>query len=144
VSVPQTARESLSLNILNSDFTPDAAGILQAHVNAASAELATNPSIAADVLSDKELAHFLNPNSDFYEATWGKAVERLAARQIADNPLSDSILQHIGGPYEPDFVGRGGTFAEDQMFDVTTVDHEAAHYDRWYGKDVYYIHYWRP
>jgi hypothetical protein len=117
---------------------------LQAHVDVASAELAANPAVAELVLSEPELAHFLNPKSDFYAASWGKAVERLTARQIRANPLSDSILQHIGGPYEPDFVGRGGTFAQDYMFDVTTVQHEPAHYGRWYGKDVYYIHYWRP
>lgn len=113
-------------------------------MDAASAELAANPMAAARVLKSRELAHFLNPASESHAATWGKAVERLTARQISENPFSRSIFEHIGGPFEPDFVGRGGTFAENFMFDVTTVTHEAAHYGRWYGKDVYYIHYWRP
>jgi hypothetical protein len=118
--------------------------ILQAHTDSVSAALAANPALAEQVLSDDELAHFYDPTSDTYEATWGKAVERLTARDIAANPFSDSIFQYIGGPNEPDFVGRGGTFAENQMFDITTVQNEAAHYSRWYGQDVYYIHYWRP
>lgn len=136
------------VSVLNPDFTvgsvPDPVAVMQLRVNAVAAELRANPAAAEAVLSDRELVHFLDPTSRTYGATWGKAVERLTAQGLNESPASGGMFQYIAGPNEPDFVGARGAFSQDFMFDITTPQHMADHFPRWYGRGVYYMTYQGP
>ena len=45
-------------------------------------------------------------------------VERLLARDVQRLPFLDELFRHVGGPRQPDFVGRG--LWREATFDVTT------------------------
>ncbi len=133
---------SSSLNILNPNFEPDPVAILQNHVDAANAALTANPLLARSFLSPAEYAQF--QTSGGYALNYGKAIERLTASDVANNPLSNSLFDYVGGPNEPDFVGRANTVADPFQFDVTTPSSVPAHFTRPYGPDTYMITYQRP
>jgi hypothetical protein len=82
---------------------------LQNHVDAANTALTTNPALARSFLSPAEYAQFQTPGG--YALNYGKAIERLTASDVANNPLSNSLFDYVGGPNDPDFVGRANTVA---------------------------------
>ena len=130
------------LNILNPTFEPDPVAIMQNHVNAANAQLSSDLTLAQNFLSPKEYAEFLKPRG--YAMNHGKAIENMVASDIANNPLSNSLFQRIGGSYEPDFVGRANTIADPFQFDITTPRSVPEHLTRPYGPDTYMTTYTRP
>ena len=75
---------------------------------------------------------------------YGKAIENMVGADIQANPLSNSLFQRVGGPCEPDFVGRAGSIADPFQFDITTLNQIKAHTVRSYGQDTYIITYKRP
>ena len=61
---------------------------------------------------------------------FGKAVERLTAAAVENDPVLSKVVQHLGGSYQPDFVGVASSVARGMNFDVTTVRQVAAHLSR--------------
>ena len=83
------------------------------------------------------------------EAPWvarlqyGNAVERLTAREISQSSELSRLFQHVGGPNNPDFIGRG--IFSGQNFDITTPLQIEAHLARpGYGQGLRVITYERP
>jgi hypothetical protein len=71
---------------------------------------------------------------------YGNALERLVAREIQASPEYRSILEHVGGPNNPDFISTSGL-----NFDITTPGQVAAHLARpGYGTGLNVITYQRP
>jgi hypothetical protein len=106
-----------------------------------SAALNANPSLAQTVLSPGEInavqtRPYLNP------VAYGNAVQRLVDRQIVNSPTYSSILQPVGGPNNPDYIGVGS--AEGMNFDITTPGQVNAHLARpGYGQGLNIITYQR-
>ena len=128
--------------ILNPRFTPDAKKVLQNLTNRVSAELASNPALAATVLSRRQIiaATF---SRKVAIASYGRAVEGLVADSIARNPMLSSMFRHVGlRPNSPDFIGLG--MYQRLMFDITTLQRAAAHLSRPYGNGLHLIFYMRP
>lgn len=136
-----SAGNATSLDILNPSFEPDPVAILQNHVDAANAALAGDPTLAQNFLSPKEL-NFQTPEG--FSLSYGKAIERMVQSDVENNPLSDSLFEHVGGRDDPDFVGRANTVADPFQFDITTVNNTVDHTTRPYGQDTYLITYTIP
>jgi len=117
------------------------AEILQSITTAQNAKLAANPALARTVLSPAEYAAGEKAAS-VARLQWGNAVERLAAREIADSPQWRAMFRHVGGPNRPDFVGVGR--AAGMTFDITTPGQVASHLARPYGSGMRIATYQRP
>ena len=78
-----------------------------------SAQLSANPRLAMTVLSPREYAA-AQRSARLAAAQYGNAIERLVAREVANDPQLASVIRHIGGPNQPDFVAFG------QNYDLTT------------------------
>jgi hypothetical protein len=72
----------------------------------------------------------------------GKGIERLTARALRADPVQAGLLQHMGGPSLPDFVGKGGAFGV--QFEVTTYKAFGEHLTRPYGQGLVPALYERP
>lgn len=105
--------------------------------------LGANPGLAQGVLSRPEyLAGQANPS--VARMQYGNAVERMAAQQISETPLISRLFQHVGGPNNPDFIGRG--LFNGLNFDITTNTSQsiASHLSRSYGQGLILATYSRP
>ncbi len=134
---------TISLNVLNPEFTPDAGKVLQNATNDWNGQLGANPSLARTVLSPPEYAAGQNSIA-VARMQYGNAVERLVAREMGD-PLGQRLVRYTGGPGSgsmPDFVGVGP--AQGQMFDITTPGQVASKAGKWYGPSLTAPTYVRP
>jgi hypothetical protein len=135
--------ETPALNILNPEFTPDAGRVLQNATAYWNDQLAANPSLAGEVLTEPEYEAGRN-SIPIARMQYGNAVERLVARAMR-NELGSQLVQYTGGPgggSMPDFVGVGP--AEGQMFDITTPGQVASKAGKWYGPGLITPTYVRP
>ena len=77
------------------------------------AELAANPALAKTILSFDEY-QAATRSANIARIQYGNALERLVARRIRQTPDLADVLEHVGGPSNPDFVAFG------QNYDITT------------------------
>jgi hypothetical protein len=78
-------------------------------------------------------------------ANYGKVVERLTALEVQGSTLHSRLFEYVSGPYQPDFIGRPGSFAEGMNFDITTPRQISAHLVRpGYGLGLNVVTYDRP
>ena len=75
---------------------------------------------------------------------YGNAVERMTAQQLRETPLISRLFQHVGGPSNPDFIGRG--LFSGLNFDITTNSARSItnHLSRGYGRGLIIATYSRP
>ena len=114
---------------------------LQRITNTANARLAANPALARSVLHPNKYASGRR-SAQIARMEYGNAVEGLVALRIEGSFVLSRMFRHIGGPNQPDFVGRG--LLRGQNYDITTPGHAAAHFGRWYGPGLNIIPYERP
>ena len=114
----------------------DAAAVLQELVATHRAALAADPALAAQYLTEAEQVAGPSLNA----ANFGKALERAVAEDVEANHAD--VLQYVGGPNSPDFVGVGP--AAGRTFDITTYLQQAPHYARPYGGSLELILYETP
>jgi RHS repeat-associated protein len=132
----------IELRVLEPHFVPDPSRVMQNIATAANAELTANPALARTVLSRSE---YLAGQQSVAAARmqWGNAVERLGAQEIRNSPLHSQLFEHVGGPHQPDFIGRG--LPVGQNFDITTPGQVQAHLNRpGYGPGLNVVTYQRP
>jgi RHS repeat-associated protein len=117
--------------------------ILQRVTDSANRKLATNLNLAQEVLTHEQYASGQRyPN--VARMVYGNAVEGMTAQQISKNPLLSSVFEHVGGPYQPDFIGRG--LFNGLNFDITTNTPRSitGHLSRAYGQGLIITTYSRP
>jgi hypothetical protein len=126
------------LNILNPHFTRDPVRVLQNVTNQAVSDLAQNPSIARNLMSAGSYRHLVQ-GTNLAEASYGKAVERLAANIVKKDTMLSSILQHQSRPFRatPDFFGYEGYNLH--LIDITTLKSIPSHLKRSYGPATNYV-----
>ncbi len=126
------------LNILNPHFTPDPVRVLQNVTNQAVSDLAQNPSIARNLMSAGSYRHLVQ-GTNLADASYGKAVERLAADIVKKDTMLSSILQHQSRPFRatPDFFGYEGYNLH--LIDITTLKSIPNHLKRSYGPATNYV-----
>lgn len=123
--------------------------ILQRLTERSVAELQANPALARGLMSRGSYAHLRN-NTRLANASFGKAVERLVARYVREDPVLAGRIRHTGlsrGPGgrfipSPDFTAddRSGT----RIFDITTPGEVPKHAKRYGNTPVEYLLYSRP
>ncbi|MFN9344929.1 MAG: hypothetical protein ACK6DB_20420, partial [Planctomycetota bacterium] len=126
------------LNILNPHFTPDPVRALQNVTDQAVSDLAQNPSIARNLMSAGSYRHLVK-GTNLADASYGKAVERLAADIVKKDTMLSSILQHQSRPFRatPDFFGYEGYNLH--LIDITTLKSIPNHLKRSYGPATNYV-----
>jgi hypothetical protein len=146
-SVGVASPEGIPLRVLNAGFTPKpqvAQAVLQQVTTQVNAGLAADLSQARRVLRPRELAA-AQARPDVGRLFYGKAVERLVAERIFQDPLHSTILDPAGiGRRGPDVLGIGP--ARGLRFDITTSSPRAiaAHLARPYSQNLIIITYDRP
>ncbi|AEE48476.1 hypothetical protein Halhy_0567 [Haliscomenobacter hydrossis DSM 1100] len=115
-------------------------GELQSAASSANSELSSDLRGAGGrILSDREYSAASNAEEPWLGPVfYGTAVERLAAEQL----ISNSNFKKVGGPNQPDFIGKGKY--EGLIFDITTIGAIPAHLVRSYGKKLIFANYARP
>jgi len=126
------------LPILNREFVPDARRVLQNVTNSAVDDLAANPVIARDLMSAGSYRHLVQ-RTGLADASYGKAVERLAADIVAKDADLSRILRYQSRPFvsTPDFFGYEGYNL--RLLDITTENAIPRHLTRPYGPATDYI-----
>ena len=116
---------------------------LQTITNRVSAQLAKNPSRAANFLSKAEYAAG-RKSASIARLQYGNAIERGVAQQIRQSRIDRLLFRHVSRPgvRTPDFVGRGPF--RNLKFDITTAAQRNAHRTRSYGRGLQIITYQRP
>ena len=132
---------TISLNVLNPEFTPYASDWLQNATDRASAELGANPELASRVLSPLEYKAGTR-SLGIARMQFGNAVEAKVAQYWLDDPLAKQMLEYTGSGPGPDFTGVG--HAEGQTFDISTALGREPHWMRPYGAGMQVITYSRP
>jgi RHS repeat-associated protein len=114
--------------------------LLQGEVNRAFAELTANPSLAKELMSDGSYQHLVD-GTRLAAASFGKAVERLTARNIAKSPELSSAFTYMAAPFKstPDFIAHEGQNI--RLLDITTKASVESHLSRTYGPDTEYVTY---
>ncbi len=131
-----------NLEILNPSYTPNGSRVLQNLTNQVNQELSGNLPLALTVLSDAEIEAAAS-SSGLARAQYGNALERLVARRIKADPILNDLYKHVGGPSNPDFVGKG--MLKGMNFDITTPAQIDIHLARpGYGSGLKVITYERP
>lgn len=120
---------------------PLSRAILQRVTTTQNASLAGNLRLARGVLSPREYASAQRVPG-LARMQYGNTVERLVARDIRRSPFLRHLYQHVGGPNNPDFVGR--TIFRGINYDITTAAQIAAHLNRPYGPGLQIVTYTRP
>ena len=117
---------------------PDPIGVLQNVTTQAVGELARNPSIARNLMSAGSYRNLVQRTS-LAGASYGKAVERLAAEIVKNDSQLSSILQYQSRPFRatPDFFGYEGYNLN--MIDITTAKSIPSHLKRAYGPATNYV-----
>jgi RHS repeat-associated protein len=106
---------------------------LQAITNSANKAVGASPETAARYLSKDEIQAGIN-HPGVARMNYGKSVERLVARNIEKSPIDNLLYKHVGGPNNPDFVGRG--ILNGINFEITTKAQVAKHLARPYGPNL--------
>ena len=114
---------------------------MQALTNAANSRLSAEPALANTVLRQAEYAAGQN-SARVASMQYGNAVERMVAQDIQTSPIDRSFFHYVGGPSNPDFIGRG--LLRGMNFDITTPRQVTAHLLRPYGPGLNIITYSRP
>lgn len=114
---------------------------LQLLTETQNAKLAADPRIAQTVLSPSEY-RVATEKSWLAKMQYGNAVERLVADEVTMTPSIGKWIKYVGGPNNPDFIGRGRLAGT--TFDITTEAARAAHMRRPYGPGMKIIPYQRP
>jgi hypothetical protein len=117
--------------------------ILQNVTNSQSARLANDPALAQEVLSQAEYSAGQN-TTRVAKMQYGNAVERMVARQIEESPLLLYTLKHVGGPNNPDFVGKGIFDGLNLYITTNTSQSITSHQLRPYGPGLLISTYSRP
>lgn len=139
------AKDSLQISAPSTDYKK----VLQNLVTTSVMEIAANPIIVKRLMSSGSYQH-LREDDKLAAASFGKAVERLTAEHVADDPQLNKVVSHTGrsrGPNgkfisSPDFtVTIGETI---QIFDVTTQAEVSKHEKRYGNNQVEYLVYTRP
>lgn len=103
--------------------------------------LGANPGLAQGVLYRAEyLATQADPG--IARLQYGNAIERMFAQQIRETPVISNLYKHVGGPNNPDFVGR--SIFSGLQFDITTPGSINSHLSRPYGQGLILLLYSRP
>jgi YD repeat-containing protein len=107
--------------------------VLQGVTNRAVSDLRANPSLARELMSPGSYSHLVN-RTQLAGASYGKAVERLAARYVASDADLSRMLSYQARPFRstPDFFGYEGYNLH--PLDITTEGSRALHEMRSYGK----------
>ncbi len=108
--------------------------------------LQANPELARGLMSDGSYRHILQ-GTELAEASYGKAVERLTARIIREDPQLSRLFIYTGryrGPggrfvSSPDFIGLEA--GRTRLFDITTEAALKAHRGRELAPWVEYLTY---
>lgn len=102
------------------------------------ADLNANPGLARDLMSPGSYRHLVE-GTNLADASYGKAVERLAARYVREDEHLSSILSHQSKPFvsTPDFFGYEGYNL--RLLDITTPRSIPNHLSRPYGTATEYV-----
>lgn len=113
---------------------------LQGVTDRAVAELNANPDLARDLMSRGSYQHLVE-RTNLAPASYGKAVERLTARLVADDPELSQVLTHQARPFvsTPDFFGYEGYNL--RPLEITTDGEILKHGQRPYGPSTQYVTY---
>ncbi|MGO9774796.1 MAG: RHS repeat-associated core domain-containing protein [Roseiarcus sp.] len=113
---------------------------LQAITDQVYADLNANPELARGVMSEGSYDQLVN-GTNLAPASFGKAVERLTARYVANDPLLRTQFDYLSKPFvsTPDFAGTIGDIT--YTFDITTEASIPSHLTRSYGPTTNYITY---
>lgn len=130
-----------TLSVPVSEGSPVAAGpkaALQNVVDRAVSDLNANPVLARDLMSPGSYQQLVN-GTKLADASYGKAVERLTARYVREDPNLSSILSYQSRPFvsTPDFFGYDGYNLH--MLDITTERSIPSHMLRPYGPATKYV-----
>ncbi len=112
--------------------------MLQNEVNRAVSDLQANPELARSLMSPGSYKHLVE-RTGLADASYGKAVERLTARNIRESADLSSMLQYKSKPFvsTPDFFGYEGYNL--RLLDITTEKSIPNHNLRSYGKATEYV-----
>lgn len=114
---------------------------LQSLTNSANNELSANPALAQDVLTQSEYVAGQN-SARVALMQYGNAVERIVADKIQGSRIDSQFFEHVGGPSNPDFIGKG--ILNGLNFDITTPGQITSHLARSYGPGLNITTYIRP
>jgi len=129
------------LPILNPHFVPNGKKVLQNLTTRENKLLAANLSRALAVLEPTEVAAAAGSRG-IAIMQYGRAVEKLVAREINADPRGlGTLFEHNRGA-GPDFFGR--SHLEGKIYDITTPGQVPAHLARPYGQGLNTIIYQRP
>jgi hypothetical protein len=111
---------------------------LQNVVDRAVSDLNANPALARDLMSPGSYQQLAN-GTKLAGASYGKAVERLTARYVREDPSLSSILSYQSKPFvsTPDFFGYDGYNLH--LLDITTESSIPGHMLRPYGPATEYV-----
>ncbi|MBI9052145.1 MAG: hypothetical protein JEZ00_22205 [Anaerolineaceae bacterium] len=96
---------------------PIANSILKRQVKIANSQLSTDSITLKNALTKNQYEAAVKYNW-LKPVNFGTAVENLTAERVSKNQLLDKLFTHVGGPNNPDFVGRG--IFSGLNFEVTT------------------------
>lgn len=110
----------------------DTKAALRGVVDRAVADLAANPALARTLMSRGSYLHLVE-GTRLAPASYGKAVERLTAQYVADDPALSTILKYVSRPFvsAPDFIGIEAYRV--RPLDIMTARSVWAHAARPYG-----------
>ncbi|MGZ5427913.1 MAG: hypothetical protein ACXWFS_02785 [Thermoanaerobaculia bacterium] len=129
-------------SLLRAARTATARGVLQRVTTTTNARLAANPALAQEVLSDAEYAAG-QASKRVAPMQYGNALERMVAERVQESRILGRLYEHVGGPSNPDFIGRG--IFEGLNLDITTPRSVRAHLARpGYGPGLLISKYQRP
>jgi hypothetical protein len=113
-------------------LAPRLKAVMQTEVDKAVAQLRANPDLAKTLMTPGSYSHLVT-GSGLAGASYGKAVERLVARNIRNDAHLNSMFGYQSRPFvsTPDFFGFDGQNM--QMFDITTLGGVEKHMSRPYG-----------
>lgn len=116
----------------------DVKSALQNVVDRSVADLAANPALARDLMSPGSYMHLVK-GTRLADASYGKAIERLAARYVKEDPTLSAVLKYQSRPFvtTPDFFGHESYNL--RMLDITTSRAIPNHLLRPYGHATEYV-----
>lgn len=114
--------------------------VLEGVVNRAVTDLNANPGLARDLMSPGSYRQLTN-GTNLAPASYGKAIERLTARYVKEDPSLSSVLSYQSRPFvsTPDFLGYNGY--DLHLLDITTEASIPKHLERSYGPATEYVTY---
>jgi len=130
------ANAGRSLKVLNPEFTPDTAKVMQNIVTRIEGDIVRQPVIIRSVLNRAEY-EALKAGGREYGRIYGTAIERMAAEQVAADPALRDLFSYVARVQDP-LTGRfmtspdffGWEAGRIRFLDITTQRQVAAHLRR--------------